>query len=289
MHRALFPVCQRQPIAHPDMISSMAEAMHRPAAFDQDASVEPLSSGRFRARVDPKWNIADAPNGGYLVTIALDAIGLTVPHPDPFAVTAHFPSRTEPGEAEVQVESVRTGRAHSTAVARLVQGGDTRVLVVATHGDLERIEGPTSVREPAPEFPPPEDCVRAEGPVAPVFVKQFDLRLTPDTATWASTKPSGTAEMCGWIRFADDREPDTRSLSLFADSFPPTIFNLGPAMWVPTLELTVYVRARPSSGWLQCRFQTRYLIKGYLEEDGEIWDSTGQLVALSRQLARVHT
>jgi acyl-CoA thioesterase len=257
-------------------------------AFDRDTAVEPLGDGRWHGRVDPKWNIGDAPNGGYLVSIVIRAIGHTLPHPDPFAVSAHFPTRTETDEADVEVETIRIGRTHSTAAGRLVQGGETRVHVVATYGDLERIQGPTVIRDPPPEFPPPEACVPARGPFAPEFINQFDLRLTPDTATWATTKPSGVAEMAGWTRFADRRDPDTGSLPLFADSFPPTIFNVTPALWVPTLELTVHVRARPSPGWLQCRFQTRYLIEGYLEEDGEIWDSGGRLVALSRQLARVH-
>ncbi len=257
--------------------------------FDRDTSVSPAGTGRWRARIDPKWNIAGTPNGGYLVSIALDAISRALPHPDPFAVTAHFPSRTEPGEANVEVVVIRSGRAHSTASASLVQNGGTRVHVVATFGDFEALSGPTIVRETPPSFPSPDESVPASGPVAPDFMKQFDLRLTPDTATWATGTPSGVAEMCGWIRFGDGRAPDTRSLALFADSFPPTVFNVGPAMWVPTLELTVHVRDKPAPGWLQCRFQTRYLIEGYLEEDGEIWDSGGRLVALSRQLARVHT
>lgn len=256
--------------------------------FDRDTSVSPAGNGRWRARVDPKWNIVGAPNGGYLVSIALDAIARSLPHPDPVAVTAHFPSRTESAEANIEVEVVRTGRAHSTATARLVQGGGARVHVAATFGDLGAQSGPTVVREQPPTFPSPDGCVPARGPVAPEFVKQFDLRLTPDTATWATGTPSGVAEMCGWIRFADDREPDARSLAIFADSFPPTIFNVATAAWVPTLELTIHVRGRPAPGWLQCRFQTRYLINGYLEEDGEIWDSGGRLVALSRQLARVN-
>jgi acyl-CoA thioesterase len=257
------------------------------SVFDRDTLVTPVGPGRWRGRIDPKWNIAGAPNGGYLVSIALDAVARTLPHPDPLAVSAHFPRRTEPSETEVAVELVRTGRAHSTAAARLVQGGDTRAYVVATFGDFGAVKGPTIVREPPPPFPAPDECVPARGTVAPDFIKQFDLRLTPDTATWATSGPSGVAEMCGWIRFADGREPDTRAMAIFADSFPPTIFNVGTAGWVPTLELTVHVRGRPAPGWLQCRFQTRYLIDGYLEEDGEIWDSAGRLVALSRQLARV--
>jgi len=200
-------------------------------------------------------------------------------------VSAHFPSKTVPGPAEVAVEVLREG-GHSAAVARLEQDGQTRVHVTATYGDLGTATGPTRVLEVTPEFPPPEDCVPAEGPVAPEFTRRFDLRLTPDTAVWATSRPSGVPEMSGWIRFADGREPDTAMLPLVADAFPPTLFNLMETGWVPTIEFAVHVRGRPAPGWLQCRFRSRYLIEGYVEEDGEVWDSTGRLVALSRQLAR---
>lgn len=254
--------------------------------FDEATAVEPAGDGRFRATVTDRWNIGIAPNGGYLVSVALSAIRASVARPDPVAVSAHFPSRTEPGPADVLVEVLREG-GHSTAVARLEQGGQPRVHVTATYGDLGTAAGPTAVLEATPQFPPPDECVRAEGPVSPEFVKRFDLRLTPDTAVWAISKPSGTPEMCGWIRFADGREPDTAMLPLVADAFPPTLFNLMATGWVPTIEFAVHVRGRPAPGWLQCRFRSRYLIEGYVEEDGEVWDSTGRLVALSRQLARV--
>jgi acyl-CoA thioesterase len=257
------------------------------SAFDRGVAAEPAGDGRYRATVDPRWNIANAPNGGYLLSIALSAVAAELPHPDPFAVSAHYPSRTEPGPADVSVEVVRLGRGSSTARAILSQEGTARALVTATFGDLDAMRGPTSIQTERPEFPPPDDCVRAVGPHAPAFLQQFDLRLTPETAAWAVTGPSGVAEAAGWNRFADGREPDAACLPLMSDSFPPTIFNVLPAAWVPTIELTVHVRGRPIPGWLQCRFRTRYLIDGYLEEDGEIWDSTGRLVALSRQMARV--
>jgi len=47
----------------------------------------------------------------------------------------------------------------------------------------------------------------------------------------------------------------------------------------------VHLRARPASGWLACRTWTRYVGGGYHEEDFEVWDSAGMLVAQSRQLA----
>ncbi len=52
-----------------------------------------------------------------------------------------------------------------------------------------------------------------------------------------------------------------------------------------TVELTVHVRARPAPGWLACRSTTRFVAGGFHEEDFEIWDGAGVLVAQSRQLA----
>ena len=254
--------------------------------FDEAVAVEPAGDGRFRAEITDRWNIGIAPNGGYLVAVVLSAVRASVSKPDPVAVSAHFLSRTEPGPAAVEVEILREG-GHSAAAARMHQGGATRLHVVATYGDLGTATGPTAVLEPIPVFAPPDECVRAAGPVAPEFSRRFDLRLTPETAVWATTRPSGTPEMSGWVRLADGREPDTAMLPLVADAFPPTLFNLMQTGWVPTIEFTVHVRGRPAPGWLQCRFRSRYLIEGYVEEDGEVWDSTGRLVALSRQLARV--
>jgi acyl-CoA thioesterase len=51
--------------------------------------------------------------------------------------------------------------------------------------------------------------------------------------------------------------------------------------------MTTQVRAAPADGWLRCQFTTRFVSGGLLEEDGEIWDESGRLVALSRQLALV--
>jgi hypothetical protein len=97
---------------------------------------------------------------------------------------------------------------------------------------------------------------------------------------------TGQALIRGWFAFNDDRPIDTRALLLASDAFPPSVFNLDlPTAWVPTVELTVHTRAIPAPGPVACVFSTRFVQNGLLEEDGEMWDSQGVLVAQSRQLA----
>jgi hypothetical protein len=140
-----------------------------------------------------------------------------------------------------------------------------------------------------PELPAPETCARVVPSPAgfpPAIMGRLDLRLHPEDANFLQGRPSGEPLIRGWVRLLDDEPMDAFSLLLMADAFPPTIFNANlPVAWTPTLEMTTHIRGEPGPGWLRCRFSTRFITGGMLEEDGELWDDSGRLVAQSRQLA----
>jgi hypothetical protein len=119
-------------------------------------------------------------------------------------------------------------------------------------------------------------------------MSKVELRLHPDDADFLAGRRSGTPLIRGWFRLPDDEPVTTHALLCAVDAFPPTIFNVDlPIGWTPTVELTAHVRARPAPGWLAISASTRFVSGGFLEVDGEVWDSAGRLVAQSRQLALV--
>ena len=101
---------------------------------------------------------------------------------------------------------------------------------------------------------------------------------------WVGGQPGGDPTVQFWLRFKDGRGPDTLALPALVDAAFPVVMELG-ERGSSTIELSVHVRARPVPGWLACRVRTHYVIAGYHEEDFEVWDSSGALVAQSRQLA----
>ena len=97
------------------------------------------------------------------------------------------------------------------------------------------------------------------------------------------------AEVAGWVRPTGGRAVDPLLLLTVSDALPPVTFDLGIPGWVPTIELTVLVRAVPAPGWLRCMQRTRLLHGGWMDEECEVWDSAGRLVVQARQLAGVQT
>ena len=256
--------------------------------FDEDTRVEQVSPGRFAGTISKRWDIGTVPNGGYVLAVGLAAVKRTLVAPDPISVTAHFLRPAVHGDVEVFVDVAKTGRSYSTAAARLVQGSNECVRLIATYGDLSRSTGPTHVSGEPPEVPP-LSSPRYQRPehAQPEIGNRFEFHLAAESVSWMHGQKSGDAEIRGWVRFADGRPSDVSALPLFADAFPPPVFNVIDVGWMPTIELTVHVRARPTSDWLRCKFRTRFMFGGHFEEDGEIWDQAGTLVALSRQIATV--
>ncbi len=163
--------------------------------------------------------------------------------------------------------------------------------VLGTFGDPGEAASEFCIIDGAPPaLPEPDACVRYDGPPGPpTMYRNIDLRLHPEDAALAGGKPSGRMRVRGWLRFPGDAVPDVMSLLVAVDAFPPTVFNADQLSlaWVPTIELTAHLRARPAPGWLRAVFTSRFLTGGFVEEDGEIWDESGVLVAQSRQLALV--
>lgn len=262
---------------------------HHP--FDSDTAV--TGSGPvFHATISDRWAVGEThANGGYVLSVCLRALERVLGKPDPLAVSAFFQRRVTPGPAEIQVDTGRSGRRLATGEARLLQGGQELVRVVASFADLSEADGPTVVSGSAPALPPPQDCLdlfSGELPqeselVAPGITGRLECR-TPKLPGWRQGSPSGRAQAEFWMRLAGGRQADTMLLPGLVDMAPPAVFELGEYLST-TIELSVHVRARPAPGWLACRVSTNYLIDGYHEEDFEIWDSAGRLVAQSRQLA----
>ena len=244
------------------------------------------------------WQIGAGINGGMLLATLGNALRSTFEadgHPDPIAISAYYLSASRPGPASVRTEVLRSGRSLSTATASLVQvedGRDTeRLRALATYGDLAALPDEVHTTATPPDLPPPDDCISTDQ-APPTFMRnaelldRLDLRLDPASAGWALGEPSGRGRIQGWLRMADDREPDPLLLLLAVDALPPVTFDLGQFGWTPTLELSVHLRARPAPGWLRVTHSTRNFAGGMLEEDAEVWDASGRLVAQSRQLAR---
>ncbi|HWM35730.1 MAG TPA: thioesterase family protein [Streptomyces sp.] len=267
--------------------------------FDRDTAVRLREPGVYDVRLSPGWAIGHALNGGYLLAVIGRALGDALPHPDPFTITAHYFSATTHGPAAIRTDTARTGRTLSSGSAGLFQtdthGNEVeRIRVLASYGDLDTVSDEVRTSAEPPPMPPREQCFSAHdnpaGPEAgPEMGKRLDLRLDPATCGWAVGAPSGRGEMRAWFGLADGRDADPFSLLMAVDALPPTAFELGLRGWVPTVELTVHVRARPASGPLRVSVRTVNLAGGFLEEDVEVWDSAGRLVAQSRQLARAKT
>jgi len=257
--------------------------------------------GVYDAELDPGWRIGGGINGGLLLALAARALsrhlGEGTGHVDPVSISGYYLSASRPGPAEVHTETVRGGRTLSTGAARLVQRAEDgspveRLRVLASYGDLAAAEGEVRTSAKPPLMPPPDQCISTEH-APPQFLAQadllhrLDLRLDPASVGWALGEPSGEGRIQGWLRLTDGRQPDPLMLLLAVDALPPVTFDLGLFGWTPTVELTAHVRARPVPGWLRVVHSTRNLAGGYLEEDAEVWDESGRLVAQSRQLAAV--
>ena len=258
-----------------------------------DATAVEGAEGTYSVHLDPEWTVNDRPHGGYLLAVLGRAATTATPdHPHPLSASAVYPTSPEVGPATVTVELLRQGRLASQVRTRLVQKEKVCVESLFVLGRLDPTIEERWTDSPPPEVAAPEDCRLS--PVEPpegggVRVAMLDMvQQRIDPASYLGRgRPDGSGDLRGWLSFADGSEFDPVSLLYVSDAFPPATFTIGSVGWVPTLELTVYLRALPAPGPLRVRQRARVIAGGLVDQICEAWDSRGRVVVQATQLAAV--
>ncbi len=275
--------------------------------FDEATAIRRSGAGRYAVRADERFAIVPpgggappAVNGGVLMATVLRCVLDTSPHPHPVATSAHFLRVPQLAAAQVGVTWLKEGRTAATARASLSQDGMPVLELIVTTGAVPAAgagygqAAELSWTGAPPVLPPLEQCVdlgswpAATGPNGVIgYAGQVEMRLDPATTGWRHGEPAGVPEMRGYFRLREDRDPDAYLLSLAVDCMPPVVFGLGASGWAPTVELTWHMRAVPAPGVLKVAARGRHVGGGWFDEEAEVWDAAGRLVAQSRQIARV--
>ena len=258
-------------------------------SFDDDIALRPREDGALDGQIAPGWHTPRGPLGGYVMAVVLNGMLVAVGDDSrlPRSLTVHFLRPPQDGPVVVAPTVERAGRTMTTVTARLTQ--DDKLVAIAIGAFGTAWESPVLDDAPMPRVDPPDQARPTagdlrEGRPRPAFTQRLTMQHRFGDPPFSSS-PNG--EVGGWLALRERRPIDALSVVVLADAwFPapwPRLAELAPA---PTIDLTIHFRAPLPlpDGLLLGRFRSTLVRDGFFEEDGELWDEDGTLVAQSRQL-----
>ncbi|MFD3509025.1 thioesterase family protein [Nocardia sp. NPDC058666] len=284
----------------------MTRELATDAPFSQVLDLTELTTtdaetGRFAGVIGDTWTIGPKVHGGTMVAATAAAATRWLTETDeslaqmaPIAASTDFLGAPDPGEVEYAVHIRKKGRQICLADVDLIQNGRTLVRTAFTFGYLDSTE--TSWTGPETDMPaePSDEAIRysPDSPMGKIVHVSQGAHLLIDP-TWGEflRGETGPPRLRLWIRPFDGDETDPRARAAFAmmaaDISPPVPMNLGHFGWSPTVQMTTYLRRIPAPGWLRVIATAREVGERMFDEDHLVIDSTGAVVAQSRQLALI--
>lgn len=239
----------------------------------------------FTGTVADGYDVFGIPHGGYLLGLGGAAVLQGTGKPDIFTITAHYLRKAAFGPIRFRVAKVGGSRRFTTVTATAEQDDAVIMSIMASVGDRSSMSGP-EWSSAEPRMVPLDRLAptRTETFSPPNIAAALGMRLDGQTVGFASGDVGHNGEMRA---VADADVIDQLTALIACDVTPPSAWNaLGAEGWVPTVELTAHVRARPTAGPFTIDVVTNHVSDGFLEEDALVRDGTGRLIVQSRQLAR---
>lgn len=187
----------------------------------------------------------------------------------------------------IEVEVLREGKSASQVTGRIVQQGKVAVIQQGCFGD-ERTSSILVENGDKHHLPTPDMLERIPmiPGVSPNFIQHMDLAVAEGALPYSG---SSLSTLNGWMRFSQPPKliADAHLICLI-DAWPPAVIQMmnqpAPAstmMW--NLEFIHPHQPVQPKDWFAYKSKTRQAAAGYAHAEANIWDSAGELVAISRQ------
>ena len=265
--------------------------------FQEAIKLENLEDNIFIVNPDTNYFVGNTPHGGYLMAVMHKALTSILPHSTAISSSVQYLDRIDAKTFELEVETFKTSRGSSSGIVKLKQDNKICTTFTGTCSDFEFMKGYDDLQKPLPNIfneSDKKDYIKmnydkiSKG-FTPAFIQQLECLIHPDHAWWnRDSNDKNNEARCSAFLEMQGGIPDQFCLSFYSDILPPVVSNkYGPLGWIPTITLTTHIRQLPSTSELYADFKATDINKGYFEQDCNIWDLNGNLVASSRQLTRI--
>ena len=266
--------------------------------FQDALNLENIEDNKFLVNPNTNYFVGNTPHGGYLMAVMHKALTSILPHSTAISSSVQYLDRIDATPFELEVETFKISRGSSSGIVKLKQNSKTCTTFTGTCSDFEFMKGYDGLSKPLPEIfkdKDKKDYVKmnydkiSKG-FTPAFIQQLECLVHPDHAWWnrESDNNKDNEARCSAFLEMEGGIPDQFCLSFYSDILPPVVSNkYGPLGWIPTITLTTHIRKLPLTPVVYADFRATDINKGYFEQDCNIWDLNGNLVASSRQLTRI--
>ena len=254
--------------------------------------IESINQGATSINIDETWSQGRAVFGGLVAALVYQAMAKEISDGRPvrsLQISFVGPISVDM-PLELKTEVLRQGKSVSQLLGRGVQNGQTLVTVVGSFGHSRASS--IQVRDDKNQFTrlleSSEKLPFIEG-VTPSFTKFFDYRYCTQLPFTGSTNK----QLKGFVRFNDDAQTiDNAALLGLVDAWPPAplpmLKKVAPAS---SLNWTIdFIGAEPilkAQEFCQYQADIIHAQDGYGFTSAKIWNSEGELIAISQQTVTI--
>tara|TARA_R110002167_G_scaffold32146_1_gene104839 strand:+ start:1442 stop:2230 length:789 start_codon:yes stop_codon:yes gene_type:complete len=254
--------------------------------------IESISKGSASIQISEEWAQGRSIFGGFVAAVVYQAMLKELDDARPVrSLQISFVGPVLIGHAlELTTEVLRKGKSVTQILGRGIQNGQTQITIVASFGHARK--SILKVNEPVSKFDETPESIKAMPfmpGATPNFTRFFDFRYCTQFPFTGSSDQS----LKGFVRFKDETvEIGNAELIALVDAWPPAPLSMLTTMSpASSLNWTIdFIKPLPNlSAGEFCQYQADivHVEGGYGVTRAKVWNSSGELIAISQQAVTI--